>query len=397
MRIASATLLATALTAVGVAATAGPAAATGPAIWTVPLDRVTNDDVNVTTTGGLTISNNRVGPASARNTTGTGYLVTATHRFATPVNRYRAELAATVPPGASVTVEVRSATTGGGWTEWTPTPATLTSTATEAQVRVTLTGDGSARPVVRRVTLLADQADAALAPLATTAGTYRVYATREGLVGGTTANGHVITSRDHFVALPSGRSLASRNTGTYTVKACANSRCEWAPVWDVGPWNTKDDYWNPSSTRQMWTDLAQGTPEAQAAYQSGYNGGRDETGRTVTNPAGIDLADGVFWDGLKMVDNGWVTVTYLWTGTGITGTVGTAGSPLTVRSGPHTSSTAIGYAANYARVTITCQTTGDSVTGTYGTTTLWDQISTGFYISDAYVYTGSDGQVAPNC
>jgi len=34
----------------------------------------------------------------------------------------------------------------------------------------------------------------------------------------------------------------------------------------------------------------------------------------VLNPAGIDLADGVFRD-LGMTDNGFVNVTYLWTGT----------------------------------------------------------------------------------
>ena len=36
------------------------------------------------------------------------------------------------------------------------------------------------------------------------------------------------------------------------------------------------------------------------------------------------------------------------------------------------------------------------MTGTYGTSTLWDKIGTG-YVADAYVSTGSDGQVAPNC
>ena len=35
----------------------------------------------------------------------------------------------------------------------------------------------------------------------------------------------------------------------------------------------------------------------------------------MADPAGIDLADGTFWDGLGMTDNDWVTVTYLWTGT----------------------------------------------------------------------------------
>ena len=84
-------------------------------------------------------------------------------------------------------------------------------------------------------------------------------------------------------------------------------------MWDVGPWNTRDDYWNPSTVRQNWNDLPQGRPEAQAAYENGYNGGRDQFGRRVANPAGIDLADGTFWDGLGLTNNAWVTVTYLWT------------------------------------------------------------------------------------
>ena len=37
--------------------------------------------------------------------------------------------------------------------------------------------------------------------------TFHVYATREGLVGGTTSSGHVITPSDHFVALPSVKAL----------------------------------------------------------------------------------------------------------------------------------------------------------------------------------------------
>lgn len=82
--------------------------------------------------------------------------------------------------------------------------------------------------------------------------------------------------------------------------------------------------------------------------------------------------------------------------TSVVGTVNTSGLPLTVRSGPSTGSTAVGSVADGAKVTITCQKHGTKVTGTYGTTTLWDFIGTG-YVSDAYVKTGSDGQVAPTC
>jgi hypothetical protein len=83
-------------------------------------------------------------------------------------------------------------------------------------------------------------------------------------------------------------------------------------------------------------------------------------------------------------------------GGGATGTVNTNNLPLTVRSGPGTGYSAVGSVADGAKVTISCQKYGSSVSGTYGTTTVWDFIGNG-YISDAYVYTGSDGLVAPLC
>ena len=80
-----------------------------------------------------------------------------------------------------------------------------------------------------------------------------------------------------------------------------------------------------------------------------------------------------------------------------TGTVHTSsGASVNVRSGPHTSSSIVGTKANGATVTISCQTHGDTVTGKYGTSNVWDKVGTG-YISDTYVYTGSDGMVAPLC
>ena len=84
------------------------------------------------------------------------------------------------------------------------------------------------------------------------------------------------------------------------------------------------------------------------------------------------------------------------TGGSVVGRVNTAGAPLTIRAGASTSTAAVGSVADGALVTITCQKRGESITGTYGTSTLWDKISGG-YIADAYVSTGSDGQVAPTC
>jgi hypothetical protein len=83
-------------------------------------------------------------------------------------------------------------------------------------------------------------------------------------------------------------------------------------------------------------------------------------------------------------------------GGGVPGRVNTAGEALHVRSGASLSASIVGSVADGAYVAIRCQKRGGSVTGTYGTSTLWDKIGAGF-VSDAYVSTGSDGQVAPTC
>ncbi|MFD5824234.1 hypothetical protein [Lentzea sp. NPDC060358] len=317
-----------------------------------------------------------------------GLIPLGTHRLARPAN---AVTAAVTGDGV---VDVRGLREDGRWTEWYETsataPVTLPVTTSTIEARVVLSSGTAARVPVSGVTVSATTGKAASGDVTAAAAglAYRVYATREGLVGGTTANGHVIRSRDHFVALPSRRGLANKNSGNYSVQVCAsNGRCEWAPVWDVGPWNTKDDYWNPSSTRESFKDLPQGKPEAQAAYEDGYNGGKDGSGRKVANPAGIDLADGTFWDGLKLTTNAWVTVTYLWTGSGPLGTVRTtdAAGTVNVRSGATSTASQVGIAANHAQVRVTCQLTGESITGSQGTSNVWYRIASGKHIAKAYV------------
>lgn len=142
--------------------------------------------------------------------------------------------------------------------------------------------------------------------------TYRIFATREGLVGQQTANGHIIQPRDRFVALPSWRNLSSYQGYEYQVRITYNGRSVIVPVWDVGPWNTNDNYWSPN--RDNYRDLPVGMPMAQAAYLEGYNGGLDEFGRRIQAPNGIDIADGTFWDDLGMTRNDWVEVSFLWMG-----------------------------------------------------------------------------------
>ncbi|MEV6419479.1 hypothetical protein [Streptomyces sp. NPDC051662] len=286
--------------------------------WSEDLSRVDSDDVNVRHShDGLRLRDPDTRTASARSGRGYGSQVLAPRTLDRPVNRVRAELMARLPSGARVTVEVRGGSADGSWTEWREVAATavaLPRTVSTVQARVTLTDEsGGARVSGLRLTADRGPEPRAAAGAGAAAVSARVFATREGLVGGTTANGHVIQPNDHFVALPSRRGLSPNGGGQYSVQVCGPARCETAPVWDVGPWNTRDDHWNPSSLRESFPDLPQGKPEAQAAHENGYNGGLDGSGRRVTNPAGIDLADGTFAD-IGLTDNGWVTVTYLWTG-----------------------------------------------------------------------------------
>lgn len=366
--------------------------------WSPDLTTIDGDDTNVAHADGtLRLADLNQTPASLRRAVPEGQLLLAAHPLATPANQITASLKGVGPgagAGSAVTIEVRGQLADGEWGEWREAGATLSEPTTMVQVRVVLTG---AAATLSDLALTATLTASPKINAATPGLTYRVFATREGLVGGTTANGHVITSRDHFVALPSRRGLAAKNAGDYTVKVCTTTgtlRCEYAPVWDVGPWNTTDDYWNPSATRQSWKDLPQGKPEAQAAYQDDYNGGKDQFNRNVANPAGIDLADGTFWDGLKLTDNSWVNVSFLWTGTGSRATLGN--DLLNVRSAPNTSGTQVGYVAPYSRVPVECSTTGTTVTGTYRTTNQWNRLATGQFISHAYVASIAGGAV-PAC
>jgi uncharacterized protein YraI len=73
------------------------------------------------------------------------------------------------------------------------------------------------------------------------------------------------------------------------------------------------------------------------------------------------------------------------------------GVQLNVRSGPGTGYSIVRVLPEGAKVPIYCQTPGTTVTGYYGTSNIWDNISNGEFVSDAYVNTGSDGYVASRC
>ena len=82
---------------------------------------------------------------------------------------------------------------------------------------------------------------------------------------------------------------------------------------EVGPWNTYDNYWQTGRKRTMWKNLPRCVPQAKAAYYDNYNGGKDEYGRTVTNPAGVDLTPAMARRlGLGQYQNAWVYVRFPW-------------------------------------------------------------------------------------
>jgi hypothetical protein len=339
--------------------------------WSPPL---AGEAAGVTVSGGTAqLSPDRAQAGTARadghgDAGAPGLLTLPARSVDVPVDRVDAVL--TLAPGtssASASLDVRGLRPGGGWTEWEPAEpsagaptltAALPVPVVQVQARLVLGPVQDAAdpgPVVRNLTLTARPA---AGPAATAVQEdpkrYRVFATREGLVGGTTANGHVITKRDLFVALPSRRALAPRNTSDYTVKVCApTGRCAFAPVWDVGPWNTRDDYWNAPERRQEWRDLPRGLPQSQAAKQKGYHGGKDQFGRKVVNPAGIDLADGLFWDALGLKDNAWVEVDYLWTGDSPLGTVRVR-DRVDLHEAPDPKAPVVGLAAEGAAVPLQC-------------------------------------------
>ena len=112
-----------------------------------------------------------------------------------------------------------------------------------------------------------------------------------------------------------------------------NGRTATFPVKDVGPWNQDDNYWDGGAgtarPRRLFTNLPQGTPEAQAAFFNGYNtvadckdlksppqptgkpGPADQFGRCVLNPAGLDLSFEAAKQ-LGLSGNSWGNVTFLW-------------------------------------------------------------------------------------
>src|SRR5215217_6022356 len=81
----------------------------------------------------------------------------------------------------------------------------------------------------------------------------------------------------------------------------------------VGPWNTYDNYWMRKKHRTRFKRVPRCKPEAQVAYYQNFNEGKDEFGREVLNPAGVDMTPDVARSmGLKKYQNAWVYVRFPW-------------------------------------------------------------------------------------
>ncbi len=225
---------------------------------------------------------------------------------------------ASVPAAAAVRIDVR-VQGRGRWSDWTLDVAdgalvTFDRVGTLAQVRVVLLANAAA-PEVHSVQLTPQPLGAAAISAFedTVAPTYHIRATRMGLVGDRTANGHIIQPNDWFVSLPSFRSLSSKGGSEYMARLSYNGRSVVVPVWEVGPWNIHDDYWNVE--RERFADLPVGWPEDHAAYYDGYNGGWAEKGR-VRFPTAADVGDGA-WLALGIPFNEEqeaIDITFLWQG-----------------------------------------------------------------------------------
>jgi hypothetical protein len=73
---------------------------------------------------------------------------------------------------------------------------------------------------------------------------------------------------------------------------------------------------------------------------------------------------------------------------------------LNLRSGANGSTRLIGCIPDGVTIGIQCTAQGNAVTGPYGTETIWDRTTYGGltgYVSDAYVYTGTNSAVAGTC
>ncbi|MGX7826712.1 peptidoglycan DD-metalloendopeptidase family protein [Actinokineospora sp. 24-640] len=73
------------------------------------------------------------------------------------------------------------------------------------------------------------------------------------------------------------------------------------------------------------------------------------------------------------------------------------GGSVNKRSGPGTGYGVVGSVTDGATVTVSCSSNGTSHTGRYGATSLWNRLSDGTWMSDAFLWSGVNGPIAGYC
>ncbi|MFE9201339.1 peptidase M23 [Micromonospora sp. NPDC007230] len=73
------------------------------------------------------------------------------------------------------------------------------------------------------------------------------------------------------------------------------------------------------------------------------------------------------------------------------------GGSVNKRTGPGTGYAIAGSVADGATVSIACSANGTTHSGRWGTTALWNRLTDGTWVSDAYLWTGSSGAVNGYC
>lgn len=191
-------------------------------------------------------------------------------------------------------------------------------TNTQARLQAALDGDAYARLVDWiEGRWLIEQELHGINALRETSGTrkYSIYATRFD------TDSYIVALPDKCLKLANGGYHTCDDSG-YAVGQNYSVRLKYettttAKVGDSGPWNADDNYWSELGDPQpdrLFPDLPLGMPEAQAAYFDDYNNGKDQFGRIVTAPFGIDLNRQVSIDiGLEPGVNDWIEVEFLWT------------------------------------------------------------------------------------
>jgi flagellar protein FlgJ len=79
------------------------------------------------------------------------------------------------------------------------------------------------------------------------------------------------------------------------------------------------------------------------------------------------------------------------------GTVRSGGSALNVRSGPATTYAKVGTVKTGTVLTLVCRVAGEFITGDVRRSNAWNRLTTGGYVSDAYIVYGKGASLAPTC